>query len=210
MDALIHSHVTQGEKASSPDLGRMKFEGVVAESFFLSTAIFDARHKIPISQAKFHPLLGNYCKPALKLTSSFTSQGLTGPQNPSSNAPETIERAALDTTKDVPPSASHKSERVHILVNSPSLKTHGIRHLVARRRFPGRRRTYRLRQNSSQALSIPPEDMDVAKLLHAYGVGSSSCRKYFAKELGADVAIFDIVGGPSFEVVGVTVVVKFE
>ena len=49
--------------------------------------------------------------------------------------------------------------------------------------------------------------MDMSKPLHAYGVDSLltvELRNYFAKELNADVAIFDITDGSSFEAVSLT------
>lgn len=63
----------------------------------------------------------------------------------------------------------------------------------------------------SKALSIPPEDIDANKPLHAYGVDSLlavELRNWFAKELNADVAIFDIMAGSSFAGVGVFVAGK--
>ena len=68
-----------------------------------------------------------------------------------------------------------------------------------------------LLQKLSRALFISPEDMDITKPLHAYGVDSLlavELRNYFAKELSADVAIFDITGSSSFEAVGMTVARK--
>ena len=68
-----------------------------------------------------------------------------------------------------------------------------------------------LLQKLSRALSIVPEDIDVSKALHAYGVDSLlavELRNFFTKELGADVAIFEIMGGASFETVSGTVARK--
>ena len=66
-------------------------------------------------------------------------------------------------------------------------------------------------QKLSRALSIAPENMDVTKPLHVYGVDSLlaiELRNFFAKEFGADVAVFDITGGSSFEAVSSVVVQK--
>lgn len=68
-----------------------------------------------------------------------------------------------------------------------------------------------LRQRLSGAFSVPSEDTDVSKPLHAYGVDSLlavELRNYFAKEMNADVAIFDIMGGSSFETISMTVARK--
>ena len=63
----------------------------------------------------------------------------------------------------------------------------------------------------SKALSIPPEDIDTSKPLHAYGVDSLlavELRNYFAKEMEADLAIFDIMDGSNFKAVSMTVARK--
>ena len=55
------------------------------------------------------------------------------------------------------------------------------------------------------------DDIDISKPLHAYGVDSLlavELRNYFAKELSADVAIFDLMGGPSIGAVTLTVAKK--
>ncbi len=53
--------------------------------------------------------------------------------------------------------------------------------------------------------------MNQIKALEAYGVDSLlvvELRNYFAKEFHADVPVFDITGGSSFETVGLTVAKK--
>ena len=68
-----------------------------------------------------------------------------------------------------------------------------------------------LARRLAKALSMSAEDIDATKPLHAYGVDSLlavELRNWFAKELAADVAIFDIMGGVSIAGVGVTVAGK--
>ena len=63
----------------------------------------------------------------------------------------------------------------------------------------------------SKALSIPPEDIETTKPLHAYGVDSLlavELRNWFARELGPDVAVFDIMGAKNIGVVGEVVAGK--
>ncbi len=58
---------------------------------------------------------------------------------------------------------------------------------------------------------MPRDDIDTSKPLHAYGVDSllaGELRNYFAKELSVDVAIFDLMGGPSIDAVTLTVAKK--
>ena len=47
------------------------------------------------------------------------------------------------------------------------------------------------------ALGMPAGDVDIGKPLHAYGVDSLlavELRNWFGKDVGAEVAIFDIMG----------------
>ena len=57
-----------------------------------------------------------------------------------------------------------------------------------------------LAQKLGTALGMPAGDVDTGKPLHAYGVDSLlavELRNWFGKEIGAEVAIFDIMGGQS-------------
>lgn len=57
----------------------------------------------------------------------------------------------------------------------------------------------------SKALSIPAAELDVDKPLVQYGVDSLvavELRSWFAKEMEADIAVFDIVGNATVTSVG--------
>lgn len=59
----------------------------------------------------------------------------------------------------------------------------------------------------SKALSIPVDDIDTHLALHIYGVDSLlavELRNWFAKDLHAEVAIFDIMGASSLPAVSMT------
>ena len=62
-----------------------------------------------------------------------------------------------------------------------------------------------------RALSMPREDLDTSKAVHTYVVDSLlavQLRNYFTKEMQADTAIFDIMGGSSVESVSMLVARK--
>ena len=64
-----------------------------------------------------------------------------------------------------------------------------------------------LTRKLGKALSMPATDVDINKTLHAYGVDSLvavELRNWFAKEMKADVAIFDIMNGVSIAAVSQT------
>lgn len=65
-----------------------------------------------------------------------------------------------------------------------------------------------LTRKLAKTLSMPPKDIDIGRPLHAYRVDSLlavELRNWFAKEMSADVAIFNIMGGSSIAAVSITV-----
>lgn len=208
MDALAHHRISHGEKATSLDLGWMESEGVIAENEFLQKGIAAAGFLVPISQETFHALLDFHCNPNLDLATPLTCQSIIGLETPAALRAKGVEephwmqrrtfrhlhQMGLDEgqSKDTETAVDYVA-----LFRSATSLAEGAQIL-----------TEGLVKKLAKALSIPPDDIDTSKPLHAYGVDSLlavELRNYFAKELGADVAIFDLMGGASFAAVGMTV-----
>ena len=211
MDALVRYRLTQGEKATSIDLGWMMSEGVVAENEHLSTGIAGSGDLIPITPEVFHALLDYYCNPALELESADSYQAVIGLEVPAAmlekglTEPAWMQRRTFRHLRQIGLDASSTSLSGRTADYAALLREATSLGDAARIVTDG------LVQRLSRALSIPPEDIDTSKPLHVYGVDSLlavELRNYFAKELSADVPIFDITGGASFEVVGLTVARK--
>ena len=211
MDALADYRVALGEKATSLDLGWMESEGVVAESSFLSTSMAAGGSFMPISQAEFFALLDHYCNPDSEKTSASATQAIIGLEIPATmhaknlKEPHWMQRRTfrhlhhMGLSKASTSSSEKSVDYAALLRDAPSLE--GAGHVV----------TECLLQKLIRSLSIPREDLDTAKPLHAYGVDSLlavELRNYFAKELSADVAIFDIMGAASIDAVSLTVARK--
>ena len=211
MDALARYRVTQGERATSLDLGWMKTEGVVAESTSLSAMMGAAGHMIPITQAEFHALLEYYCNPTLDLPSADSSQAVIGPEIPAMmlskglKEPSWMQRMTFRHLRQIKlggPSSSPAgkvTDYANLLRNASSIAD------------AARIVTEGLSQKLSRALSISQVDINVSKPLHAYGVDSLlavELRNYFAKEFSVDVSTLDIMGAASFEAVGMTVAMR--
>ena len=211
LDAFVRYRVSQGEKATSLDLGWMQSEGVMAENSHLSAGAAAAGFLKPISSDELHALLDFHCDPnlksnlencqaiiGLKTSATMQAKGLPEPQwmqrktflhlrqaglvntTPLSNAEKAIEYSTL--LRD----AATPDDRAQIVTDS-------------------------LVRKLSKALNISHEDIDVSKPLHAYGVDSLlavELRNYFAKEMGADLAIFEIMDGSNFKAVSITVARK--
>ena len=208
MDALVHHRIARGQKATSIDLGWMESEGVIAENEFLEKGISAAGFLLPISQANFHALLDFHCDPSLEVATSVTCQPIIGLETPSgmrakgSNMPHWMQRRTfghlhqMGLDEKVSKDSETAVDYVSLFRSATSLGE------------AGRILTDGLVKKLAKALSMPPDDIDTSKPLHAYGVDSLlavELRNYFAKELGAEVAIFDLMGGASFATVGMTV-----
>ena len=211
MDALVEYRVLSGEKATALDLGWMESEGIAAENSFLSSSLAATGCLIPISPAQFHALLDHYCNPSLKVISPVASQAIVGLDIPATmqakgmKEPHWMQRrtarhlhlTCLDGSLSI--SSEEAVDYVKLFRNAASLEDGGrvVREGLLRK--------------LSGALSLPKEDMDTSKPLHTYGVDSLlavELRNYFAKEMDADMAIFDIMGGSSIESISMLVARK--
>lgn len=208
MDALVHHRIARGEKATSIDLGWMESEGVIAETEFLQKGITAAGFLMPISQQNFHALLDFHCDPNLDRATSLTCQPIIGLETPAamrakgSKEPYWMRRRTFRHL--------HQMGLDESLSNDTETAVDYVALFRSATSFGDATRilTDGLVKKLAKALSIPPDDIDTSKPLHAYGVDSLlavELRNYFAKELGADVAIFDLMGGASFAAVGMTV-----
>ena len=216
MDGLVRYRLSLGEKASTLDLGWMLSQGVVSESEFLTTRIASSGHLIPITQDEFHALLDFYCNPTLDQRSAGSQhadlcQAVIGLQVPAVLA----EKGLPEPTWMQRPTFRHLRQ-VGLRDSSTSLIKQAIDyttllHEAASFGDAAHIVTDGIVRKVSRALSISPEDIDTTKPLHVYGVDSLlavELRSFFAKELNADVPIFDITGGSSFETVGMIVAKK--
>lgn len=208
MDALVHHRIARGQKGTSIDLGWMESEGVVAENEFLQKGISATGYLLPISQSDFHALLDFHCDPTLDLSTSVRGQPLIGLETPRAmrakglNEPHWMQRRTfrhlhqMGLDENVGQDSERAVDYVSLFRNATSLGE------------ATRILTEGLVRKLAKALSIPADDIDTSKPLHSYGVDSLlavELRNYFAKELGAEVAIFDVMGGASFTAVGLTV-----
>ena len=213
MDALAHHRIANGEKAVSLDVGWMKSEGVVAENKYLERGFEAAGFLMPISQRELFALLDHYCDPTLEPLTPASCQKVIGLESPGAtrakgaDEPDWMRRPTFSHMHQIGASQAtssandaEKAVDFSALLGSASSLEEASAVVVDG-----------LTRKLAKALSIPREDIETAKPLHAYGVDSLlavELRNWFAKEMGANVAIFDIMGAASFEAVGLVVVGK--
>ncbi|TGO59558.1 hypothetical protein BCON_0043g00160 [Botryotinia convoluta] len=200
MDALARYRTTIGEKAVSIDLGMMVSEGVVAETEGMLDSLRRLGYFMDINQAEFHSLLDYYCNPELPLLSLSESQIIVGIEHPAS-----MEGKGLE----VPPWMTRPMFRHFSLIDRDSADASSTKQRVDSELI--------LRQSASmeiavghaiewiitkvaQILGTKAEEMDVNKPVHINGINSLvavELRNWFGKKIGADVAVFEILGNMS-------------
>ena len=222
MDALAHYRVAHSEKATALDLGWMEAEGVVAESEALQRGMQASGFMAPISQKEFFALLDHYCDPTLELPKKpEDTQLITGLETPAAMLVKGIDTSSssaahflrsppfrhlhqiplpghLSTSSPGLPSSLTATASgpplSTLLSQSPTLAS-AITHIL-----------HSLTLKLSRSLGLSPDDIEPSKPLHAYGVDSLlavELRNWIRVECGAEVAVFDIMGGQALgEVAG--------
>lgn len=211
-DALAAYRVNRGEKAVSLDLGWVETVGILAENESLQKGLVSASCLMPISEKDLLALLEHYCDPTLPFPTPSSCQTIVGLATPSAiraqgaNIPPFMQRPTYSAMHqmDLIQSSSTGPEEV---VTSYAALFAGANSLFEAGAIVAQGLTRKL----SKALSMPAEDVDTSKPLHAYGVDSLlavELRNWFGKEMNADIPIFQIMGDASIAAVGITVAGK--
>ena len=201
-DGIARYRIAQGEKAASIDLGMMTAEGVLAENQGLLTLLRRSGFFMEIAQAELFALLDHYCNPELPLQTPEKCQPIVGIEIPSvlesmgKDIPSWMRRPlfrhffGMDSQQasmqSDPANAAPEYGSQLRKASSPAEAASIIAQGLARK--------------TSRILAIAPEDIDASKPLHSYGVDSLiavEIRNWLLKEIGADVAIFDLLGNAS-------------
>ncbi|KAF7179631.1 hypothetical protein CNMCM7691_008680 [Aspergillus felis] len=197
LDGLARYRTGIGEKAVSLDLGLFLSAGCLHENkqareYFLSNNVLR-----PLSESDLHALLDIYCNHSLKSIPMEKSQTVVG------ITPIVQEKGAGTTDWLQRPFARHihmsglggssaskggKTNFAELFASAKSLEE--VSCVIAQR----------MKTKLSRMLSISADELDLGKPIHQYGVDSLTAvelRNWFAREMRADVAIFDILGGTS-------------
>ena len=194
-DALARYRVGLGEKATSVDLGVIGFTGAVVDNARLQERILSNSVLTPITEPEIHALLDLYCDPQATPYTALTCQTTVrispnldkvGSEDATwLNKPMFRHLCLQDGSGSSNTAEATNTNVAALLIQAQSLMEaneaviHGL--------------TARL----SKALSIPVTEIDTDKPLHQYGVDSLvavELRSWFAKDLHADIAVFDILG----------------
>ncbi|THV55759.1 hypothetical protein BGAL_0004g00460 [Botrytis galanthina] len=206
-DALAHYRVALGQKAVSIDLGMMVDEGVVAENESVLNFMRRIGHLMDIQEEELLGLLDYYCDPKLPLLFAGQAQILVGIEMPSAVLAKGIDLhhsifrpMFRQLFRVVPESLNEKGQsqngaiaildREGLLRKATSLQDAIT--LVAEW-FSGK---------IGQILGLAVSEIDTSKPIHTYGIDSLiaiDLKNWLAKEIGADIAVFMLLGNTSIE-----------
>lgn len=213
-DALARCRVAQGEKATALDIGALLSEGVLAENDSVLNRSIRTGIVPPMSHAALFALLDQYCDPGCKTPlSELKCQSMTGIETPANiqamgmEAPYWIHQPLFRHLHQIRPSIG--------LSPSSGTTTSNLRHdfessfaAVSSLAEAGAILSEALSQKLSKILGVPVERIDPSRPMGSYGVDSLvavELRNWLAREVSAEVAIFEILGEPSIASLAVAV-----
>ncbi|KAF7159056.1 hypothetical protein CNMCM5623_004289 [Aspergillus felis] len=195
-DGLARYRIALGEKAVSFDLGMFLSVGVLKDNLALREKMLASTVFHQITESDLQALLDIYCNPSLDEVPLLRSQTVVGMtpklREKGMTTTDWIKRPFYQhmtlvegTDAGIPGKAEHTNFAA-LFANAGSIAD--VTAAV----------TDQMKIKLSKMLSIPLAEIDVDKPIHQYGVDSLAAvelRNWFSKELRADVAIFDILGG---------------
>ena len=211
-DALARHRISIGEKAVSIDLGMMLDVGFVAQSKSIQDSMNAKGFFMGVTELELHALLARYCDPACPLLSPTQSQVVTGIEVPATLRAKQIEEPywmrkplfrmlyqfGLGADADVTAADNLLPANFQPLVRGRDFADRDCRfgHVDA------------ITRKLARTLGTAVEDIDTARPMHYYGVDSLvavELRNWFVRDMGADLAIFDILGGASISALSLVV-----
>lgn len=211
-DELAQYRIAHGEKATSLDLGIILSEGFVAENQHVMDHLMRLSLLMPISQDELFALLDLYCNPSMEVTDPLHSQVITGLELPADQQAKgkdvlvAMQRPLFRHMHEIDPNtglASNTKERTQDL----------------RTQFTGATAladaasivSQALRTKMSRILGISYDQIELESRVESYGVDSLvavELRNWLAKEVDADIAVFEVLGAATLNGVGIVAATK--
>ena len=201
-DSLARHRIMNGQKAISLDLGVIDNVGYVAERPGMRESV--KMHGIlPISDTELLALLDYHCDPNLGILSPSTCQVVTGLEVPASMLAQGLEPAYWMSKiqfRGLHQMNSDNSAKTPIINSEDKVDTAAL--LAASESIDKAASIVSdsLAKKLSSTLSMPLENIDPTRPMHSFGVDSLvaiELRNWFAKEIGAEVSVFEILGNES-------------
>ena len=206
-DSLARFRRASSERAISLNLGPINVEGPSTRDPVVKELAFNSGNHVLQSADDLCALLDHFCNPQLNANEETAParilMGINDPSNIWKNGrkePEWMKRPLFShfyTRGDVDPALSstqQNKENIAIILAQATSD-----------REASTITTRLLIRKLASTLSLEEESLDETRPMHTYGVDSLvavEIRNWIAKEIKADVAIFDIIGGASLATVG--------
>lgn len=213
LDGLARYRLSIGEKAIAMDFGVAEDDGVLAEDQAQFHRFMLGGKYIPLPEHEILALLDYACDPTLHISSARECQLISGIETPARiiakglELPDSMRQPLWKYMHQVqyavidPKHAVNQSQDLAVQLDNTSSTEEGG-YLV----------TKALIKRVTKTVSITEERLDLNTPMNVYGVDSLTAvdlRNWFAKTLGIDVAVFEILGDISFTEIGLLVARKY-
>ncbi|KAL8665801.1 MAG: hypothetical protein Q9202_001923 [Teloschistes flavicans] len=207
-DALAQHRCSLGEKAISLDLGIFLTDGAVAENDQIMKHLLRKGAFKPIEWNQLFAVLDYYCDPRRGVLARDETQVIFGLETPANILAKGIEvpnamcvplyrqMHQLDGSAGESSSTGSSEQTVDTKLVFQNAPTYSDAVSVV---------AEALKVKLSKLLGITQAEIELQHRVEFYGVDSLvavELRNWLAKELGADIAVFEIVGGATLEGVG--------
>ncbi|KAJ3579321.1 hypothetical protein NPX13_g1244 [Xylaria arbuscula] len=214
-DALARYRVARGEKAVAIDLGMVLDEGWLAERQGIQHRVMQFDHVLPLSQRELFTLFDYYCNPKTTFASPTASQVITGIELPAIIAragreiPEVLYRPLFRAMHQIVPKGLDTTVTVTKNVhNFAGLIKEGVSLEAA-----GEAVAEALKAKLCKILGLDVQERTVNETMDSFGVDSLialELRNWLAKEMRADLAVYEILGDVKLIDTGLAVARKSE
>jgi acyl carrier protein len=198
-DALARYRVSQGLKATVLDLGLILSVGFVAENAKVLEHM-KAQGYAAMREEEYYAMMDSICDPEPSIPSLLKSQISLGFE-----IPENLRLRGMDDPTWMRDPIFKQLYQIRSSEVSTDLEETSVNHAALLAAAESHKEAEEIVVQAvvrklSRALGIEQHDIDPAKPLHAYGVDSLvavELRTWVIKELGAEIAVFDMMGDSS-------------
>jgi aryl carrier-like protein len=201
-DALAYHRISLGEKAVSIDLGMMVGEGIIAEDTHLLSTLRRFGQFMDIRQDELLALMAYYCNPKLPILSYEQAQILIGIETVAAIRAKGIDvhhsfyRPMFRQLFRMDAKSASKPEGRDSSVVDYAAELMGAPTDDAAAQLV----TSWFKAKIAQVLGLQDVDIDAERPVHTFGIDSLvaiDLKNWFAREIGADVQVFNLLGNHS-------------
>jgi hypothetical protein len=214
LDAIARYRVSRGQNAASLDLGVFENAGYIAENEALVERWKGVGYYIKMTPEYLCTLLDHFCSPSLGLLTPLTCQPAFGINNPATiraaerEEPYWMHQPLFKLLWQLP-SAGTDSAASGVTAGSKGEVSYTSQFTAAGSNAEAADIVAEaLIKKAAKTLGVPEGDMEADRAMQHYGMDSLvgvEIRSWLSRDFGAELAIFDILGGATFSSTGLLV-----